>query len=308
MDLIRWAGDRLPGGDLVRLAALGPAVIVGFSGLMGVRLAGLFLILRSRRRGDSLAAPLTAQRAQVFLLALFTASLIPFVLISVPGKSQLYFFWYGYAAACILAAQGLVAGGESLCQSRSRWRAGIAALLIALFALGAVDEPLDHLDTLRKVLAGRPAYSAYSAGLTADLWEGLTWARDHTPADAVLAVNNQFLRSTGDARYFYYSAFAERRVFLEGWAYTRQGRRWIASPGGLAHPFSERAALNRRVFEQGDAAAIREMAQRYGVTHLLVDSVHGPPAPGFGDAARLVYRNADVEIYAIAAGETPVYW
>ena len=88
-------------------------------------------------------------------------------------------------------------------------------------------------------------------------------------------------------RYFYYSAFAERRVFLEGWDYSRIGDR------------SDRIALNERVFKNADPEALRLMVEKYGVTYLVVDKVHGSDNARLATLARLVFSNPDVTIYSV---------
>ena len=58
--------------------------------------------------------------------------------------------------------------------------------------------------------------------LTPARFDALTWIRDHTEKDSVIAVNG------GNPYNFNYSAFAERSAFLQGWAYTRASLRcWI---------------------------------------------------------------------------------
>lgn len=296
---------------------------------------------------------------QAWPLALLLVSMAAFFVLDLPGVSQLYFLWYGFTAAALLSAGGLLQGLD-------RWRAdprgpGAAALLagvaggvalavaprseglpvvvlyaaaaallggvVAVFALGlvdsrgaharwavlavttlltagAIDGPLDRLPTLvSRALRGteavhREANPATERGLTRELARGLAWVRDHTDEDAVLAVNNHLLVPAGrDSRYFYYSALAERRVFVESWDYTdtalaiglervRQGRQ----------PFPERVALNDSVFT-GAGRRAAELLRRRGVTHLVVDRVNGqtPPRklPGtlvHSSDALLVYR------------------
>ncbi len=56
------------------------------------------------------------------------------------------------------------------------------------------------------------------ARITPGLFRTLVWIRDRTPTGAVFAVD-----SPGLNRY-YYSAFAERRVFIEAWGYAQRSR------------------------------------------------------------------------------------
>ena len=62
-----------------------------------------------------------------------------------------------------------------------------------------------------------PRDSPIGEGLTPDLQQALAPDRTHTPTNTVIAVNNQYADSARHApTYYYYSAFGERRVFLEG--------------------------------------------------------------------------------------------
>src|SRR5262249_50867223 len=98
-----------------------------------------------------------------------------------------------------------------------------AALLLAI-CLGLLNTPLDEGVSTAQTLDTHPhvyVTDAETRGLTTGLYDGLRWLRDQGSKNDVLAVDNHSLDASGrDSRYFYYSAFAERRVFLESWDYT----------------------------------------------------------------------------------------
>ena len=130
--------------------------------------------------------------------------------------------------------------------------------------------------------------------MSAALYSGLTWVRDHTASCDVLAVNNHYLLASGrDSRYFYYSAFGERRVFLESWAYPA---RWPDEP----QPYPARLALNEAAVSRGSPAALREL-QRDGVSYVLIDKTHGRDAPEPPDVSRLVFANQALDVYELVA-------
>jgi hypothetical protein len=146
-----------------------------------------------------------------------------------------------------------------------------------------------------KTITGRPTSSADSPaeyGMTAALYRGLEWVRAHTSPCAVLAVNNHYA-SAGPASsiYFYYSAFAERRVYLESWYYTPNGTR-----GGL--PFPARLRLSNLATQRGDPAALRQLA-RDGVGYVLIDKTHGGGAPEPPSVSRLVYASTALDVYRL---------
>jgi hypothetical protein len=263
------------------------ALLLGLVGLLGVRAAGMaWAVPRAWREPGGPAA---------WLLVLSAAGVLPAYLFEM-GTSQLYFLWYAYAAASALAGAALV----SAWRSRTRSGRTAAALLAALFAAGLVDLPLDYLDRVQRLRAGEPVHSEANRNLTRGLLEGLEWLRLRTPPDAVLAVNNYSVHPSGDFRYFYYAAFAERRTFLEGWMYSDRTHAvgYAEAAVGKAHPFPERKALNDRLFAAGDLAAARELRAR-GVTHLVVDRVHGPRPAGLEAVGARVFGNADVEVYEL---------
>jgi hypothetical protein len=166
----------------------------------------------------------------------------------------------------------------------------------ALLTAGLVDAPRDRLPHLVSLaVAGEPLYTKADPqrerGVTRDLARGLAWVRDHTGDDAVLAVNNH-LRSPaeGSSVYFYYSALAERRVFIESWEYTDKvlAVGLVASRAGR-HPFAKRLAFNDSTYAgtgPPDAAGLR----RRGVDYVLVDRINAP-VPRRRIPGRVVFRN-----------------
>ena len=294
-------------------------------------------------RGRSLSPP------QAWALALLAVSVAAFFVLDLPGVSQFYFLWYGFTAAALVAAGGVVdlarrwrswppgaklavplvavALGAAVTVDGLplmvlyfallltlgglvvSWAGGLltrewpaAAAAAALLAAGALDGPLDRLPGLgdRALSATesvhRPAGENGVRGVTRELARGLRWVRDNTDTGAVLAVNNHFLIPAGrDSRFFYYSALAERRVFLESWDYTDRafeiGQEEVRA-GSV--PYPRRLALNDAAVA-GSASATARLRRR-GVTHFLVDLVNGPT---FRPAGRAVFRNGALLVYEI---------
>lgn len=264
--------------------------VLGFAGLVGVRIVGLTGSLRSIWRG--------ASDTTTWFLILSAAGIVPAYLFDM-ASGEFYFLSFSYVVLSAMTGAVLAAAWRS-----RHTRAG--ALTLAAGAVlglaGLCDLPLDYADRLHRYLAGEAVYATTNQNLTRGLWNGLVWAREHLPNDAVLAVNNQTLSASGDWRYFYYSAFAERHTFLGGWMYSDRTHAvgYGEADRGTVHPFPDRLALNNEVFSTGRAAAIASLRGR-GVTHLLVDKVHGHPVEALDTAAARVFSNSDVDIYAIGA-------
>ena len=203
---------------------------------------------------------------------------------------------YGVLAS-VLAVLG-VGAARSSTDARGSW---VRLLLIALLGASALNVPLDVVPHVIQESRKGTLYVHSGTGLTDDLYRGLTWVREHTRTDDVIAVSNYSVNGS-DPEYddVYYSAFTERRTFLEGWAYgietVRKGADY--EPSRANTPYARRLRLNERVFVRGDLAALRTLVRDYGVRYLLVDRTHPRPLR-LPPAVRPVFANPGVAIYAV---------
>lgn len=211
-----------------------------------------------------------------------------------------------YVALLVLLGTMLVAYALGLLDGRD-WHPELALLIVAaLLAAGALDGPLDRLPALAK-RALDPSETVHRSpdptserGMTAGLARGLRWVREHTDSSAVLAVNNHLLiPARGDSLYFYYSALTERRVFLESWAYTDKAVS-IGYKRGRAgyNPYPHRLSLNDSAFTSPSASGLARLRRR-GVSHLLVDRLHGPTPPATPALGRPVYSSTALLVYPL---------
>jgi hypothetical protein len=267
-------------------------VVYGLVGLLGIPFVGIGLLLRYRR--------LTLSAAEAWFLALFVAALAPLVLLSQPGRGQLFLVFFGVVPGAILAASGFTLFWKRHARRPfSSLRNGLATGAVGgCLLLGLLNTPLDSFP----VLAGPDSQSVEApAGLTAGLYGGLLWIRDNTDPNAVLVVNNHSIYPDNrDSKYFYYSAFAQRRVVLESWDYTPQTvDRGVFSLDAAHTPFPRRLRLSNAVFRTANETAVRTLARDYGARYLVVDKVHGRASPKLAHLVPSVYSNADVDVYAI---------
>jgi hypothetical protein len=192
-----------------------------------------------------------------------------------------------------------------LWRASARLRRFVVAPLLASVALAtAVDAPLDSLPGVFHRSAGSTLWYSDQPDLTRGLLAGLKWVDRNTATDAVLAVNNQYIgaeRVPEAANYLYYSAFSERRVFLEGWLYTSEATRlgYNDVVAGRAVAFPERQRINRAIFERADRGALEQAVRDYGVGYLVIDRTHNSASPRVGSLGRKVFGNVDVDIYAV---------
>ena len=251
-------------------------------------------VLWDRARTRAGAVPPRVLGAGIAWVALLLAlAILPYASGIHLGIGTRYALWNGVPAIVVL---GLI----MLALSR-RDRRPVLSLMAAgsLIAVGALQTPLTTgqalISSLRVRATPYPRDSPVGQGLTPNLQQALSWIRHHTPTNAVIAVNNQYSDSVRRApTYCYYSAFGERRVFLEGWENTIPAANLI---NPAITPFPYRLALNNALFLHADSQALAVMERRYGVSYLLVDRAHGPVQPRLGALAHVVFANPGVIVY-----------
>lgn len=130
------------------------------------------------------------------------------------------------------------------------------------------------------------------------------WLRDHSSPDDVVATNAH-CRPVGwkvcDSRHFWVSAYSERRVLVEGWAYA-QSTMSRSEPFGtsyLALPFADQARLaaNDAVFRQPSAENVARLVREYGVKWAFTEN--GAALDSF---ATLRFRSGQCSVYELGAG------
>jgi hypothetical protein len=138
-----------------------------------------------------------------------------------------------------------------------------------------------------------PTDSPVAYGMTAALYRGMVWVRKHTRTCDVLAVNNHdgSATPTGSTAYLNYSAFTERRVFLENSEFTPDGVMGL-------EPFPGRLALSNSAILHGNPRALRQLA-REGVSYVLVDKTHRGGAPEPPSVSKLVFGNSALDVYQL---------
>jgi len=172
------------------------------------------------------------------------------------------------------------------------------ALLAALGLVrsGAVAAVRTKSTVLHERIAPRDRPSAF--GITSNLYRGLLWVRNHTHACDVLAVNNHYAGPRHiPSTYLYYSAFTERRIFMESWGDTPSG-----VEGRVPDP--DRLALNDSAVLGGDPAALRELG-RDGVSYVLIDKTHGTGAQEPTSMSMLVFSNGALDVYRLLPQADP---
>jgi hypothetical protein len=184
----------------------------------------------------------------------------------------------------------------SRASSRGVRLAAYCALILGV--LGCADSITLAVPSALTVMRYRqvvPRDSKIHPGMTAALYRGLVWVREHTSECDILAVNtHEVMGANGglpevDSGYFYYSAFTERRFIFESWIFTAKG----------AHneqPYPSLYALNSAATLRGSRSAVRMLARR-GVSYILIDKTHGGDIRESASVSRLVFSNSALDVY-----------
>jgi len=235
------------------------------------------LRLAWRDMGSALPA---SKRAATVALACWFAALLAVVIATLPAEHAAQTAMVR-DAAFVIGGVVFVAGWSVVARMRSYPTVGILGLgLIPMLAASALASPIEMAPTAGLILTDASVVYAKTTPsavrrLTPDLFAALQWLKAHTSVNAVIAVSNHWLDAANtNGRFYYYSAFSERQVFIEGYDPVRYAinTSWSTAEGA---DFAEREILNNYVFKYADAEALETMTQQYSVRYLLIDSQDG---------------------------------
>ncbi|GLW96932.1 hypothetical protein Misp02_10190 [Microtetraspora sp. NBRC 16547] len=134
------------------------------------------------------------------------------------------------------------------------------------------------------------------------------WLRAHSDPDELVATNAHCLWGREvpcDSRHFWVAALSERRVLVEGWAFSSTSQdRWRPGESVTHLPFwdERRFAANEAAFSAPSATSIGALRERYGVRWLFVDERLTGAEPGIGKFADLRFRTGDYVVYRVRDG------
>ncbi|MGL5818708.1 MAG: hypothetical protein ACRCYR_14170 [Phycicoccus sp.] len=194
------------------------------------------------------------------------------------------------------------------------------AVLGLTAAVGSVVEPLREYTTpaagppvqpvLRASGPVRVAALQYPHSFSQEMVDAARWLRSNSDPDTVVLVNRHCSAPRPpvprpgarlcDTRRWFVSAFSERQVFLESWAYTSTAYR--LNPGArsaASYPYWDprRLALNDGFYAAPSDDAARQLWCR-GVRWVHVDRML-PRSPELGRFTTLRFRNVDAEVHSL---------
>jgi hypothetical protein len=171
--------------------------------------------------------------------------------------------------------------------------------VVALTALLLVGAPGLIMDMAKSVEV--PNGGAYvNIPMPRSRIEAARWIRDHSSPDEVIATNAHCIQSGPgwcDARAFSLSAYSERRVLVEGWAFAPR----VAALGSWT-PFWDQDLLRRNdaAITEPTAEALRDLRENHSVRWLLVDRTIGRESPQLAALAPLRYENGRMAVYELS--------
>jgi hypothetical protein len=172
---------------------------------------------------------------------------------------------------------------------------GALVALTAVLVVGAPGLIMD-MDKAHE----RPHGGHVTTALPRSQVEAARWVRDRSSPDDVIATNahcRSVRNGRCDARSFWLSAYSERRVLVEGWAFAPR-----VAAFGAYRSFWDQDLLRRNdaAFTAPTADGLRELRERHGVRWLVVDrSINAAESPDLRTLARLHFDNGRVAVYEI---------
>jgi hypothetical protein len=221
-----------------------------------------------------------------------------------------------WLAALVTLGAGAALGYRLLARARGGRNPGGAApagrprvlglvLLTGVLLAGAPGLVMDAVNSAR-----HPNGGAYTNVALPD-WrvDAARWLRAHSQPTDVLATNAhcQSRNKAGqcDSRTFWLSAYAERRVLIEGWLFAPRATTMAAFKNGQGldeyQPFWDPDLLraNDAAITAPTAAGLDELRDRHHVRWLVVDRTAGRESPGLAALADREFDNGSVAIYRL---------
>jgi hypothetical protein len=194
-------------------------------------------------------------------------------------------------------------------QAPGRWQvSSLAAGLGVLLVLGASSRmvPTTVATTLgEKVCTSgpdKPDCRHPRRQIPAGGAEAARYIRSHSGVTDRLASNSHctpvYAVKRCDARNFWLSAYAERRVLLEGWAYTNGA---LSRPNALSGSFWDEPLLraNDEIFRTPNRAELENFRAKYGVRWLVFDTNVSHPSAELRRLLPWRYAAGSVEVFEL---------
>ena len=219
---------------------------------------------------------------RLFMVGLIVASFIPGYLLSYRGRSEYFYLFVGYIGLNLISAGYLY---DVYTNYRSKWLKVILSILLLLSGT-------DTVISARQLPQMIPELQATSyQPLTPAIYEGLSYLRENTDRDAIIASHRSYIYFEDNPQFFYYSAFSERRMVVEGWKY-------------MSRPYQQEAqrrdADMATLYTTRDTDIAASILDKYAIDYLIVEKQLKEQL-GF-DTYKLMtlgFQNSEMEIYQV---------
>lgn len=298
------------------LRGAGPALAL-------LTVAGLAGVVPPRRRPGPVLATALVALAVGALVTVVVAGLGRSSPPTVAGEGGARWVLVSLALPWVALVAVVVGFGLLVWLARRRWAflrgIGLALTLLVAMGLGLPQAWEQIHEPFRIAIANdsRPARLSPTRTMLPVATDGLLeigrddiaaarWLRDHSDPDDLVATNDHCRPSfvgRCDNRHFWVSAYAERRVLVEGWGYTvtaneisMQTRTWAVLVPYWRSPVLQ---ANDAAFTAPSPAVLRRLRTEYGVRWLLADARAQRVSPDLGRYARLRFQVEDCAVYEI---------
>lgn len=181
-------------------------------------------------------------------------------------------------------------------------RSGVVVLLVFLLGLGTVNVAAFGYKAMTEPTGVFvPEGPLFAAGGK----KAAVYIANHSPSDEIVATNVHCSSPEGASprdkrcrnRNFWISAYTERRIVVEGWAYTAAGR--DAAP---SIPDPERLEINDAAFEEPSPRTVGRLVETYDVSWLFVAKKYSADIPGLRQVDGLLdmsFENGNYVVFRV---------
>ncbi len=206
------------------------------------------------------------------------------------GRSNSYFIETAIPFITIAALAYLLEKGRML---RKRFQ----VMILAAFLLSLSTTAIHYLKTVQGAIKPiREPETFYGSEnramvLTFLEYQGLLWLNKNTNKGDVISSDRYYRtkeqRGKTGASWFYYSAFSDRQMYLEGWAYQHNLSKEV---------FDEKMKVCTLLYDERTASR-GEIMKKNHVDYMIVSDFINPDLEFHDETIQLVFENADIKIY-----------
>ena len=226
---------------------------------------------------------------------------VGFYIFSVEGMSQLYFI---FGAPAFIEICGLV----WIYGNYNKLRLLTKRLIIATFIISSISS--FSMIALNSALGMRVAYLSVRNiksesepiynGITRYEYEGMLWLKENVKDEEIVAVDRQYYTKpdpehipapNDNSRYFYYSAYSGKQIFLEGWAYTPRTAK-------MREAIVERFEINQSLYDEKNDNRVNLMKEN-NITYIVVSRFSNEGLTFSEPNLKEVFNNRDIRIYKL---------